>query len=60
MLFSKFPDDTELDKDKYCLATIYYCPFLYWKNDADITMLKLLSRYIDSGKEQEVSTLPEL
>ena len=60
MLFSKFPDDTELDKDKYCLATICYCPLRYWKKDADITMLKLLFRYIDSGKGQEVSTLTEL
>lgn len=60
VLFSNFPDDVQIDQEKYCLATIYYCPFLYWKKDADITMLKLLSRYIDSGKGQEVSTLPEL
>ncbi|HHX68647.1 MAG TPA: hypothetical protein GX708_11415 [Gallicola sp.] len=60
VLFNNLPDDVNIDINKYCLATIYYCPFLYWKKNADVTILKLLSRYIDSGKGQKVSTLPEL
>lgn len=60
MLFNNIPDDVKIDKGNYCLATIYYCPLLYWKKDADVIMLKLLSRYIGNDKGQEVSTLPEL
>lgn len=60
VLFEDFPDNMkEIGSDK-CLVTIYYCPLLYWKKDASITILKTLSRYADSGKGIDISTLEQL
>lgn len=60
VLFEDFPENIkEIENDK-CLVSIYYCPLLYWKQDASITVLKTLSRYGDSGKGEDISTLEQL
>ncbi|MEA4967346.1 MAG: hypothetical protein VB048_04415 [Bacteroidaceae bacterium] len=61
ILFGNYlEEDQKMDQHKYCRATIYFCPLLYWKKSAVVTVLKLISRFADSGKGAEISTLPEL
>jgi len=61
VLFNNFPEKyKELEGSEFCLATIYYCVILYWKKDADVTILKTITRYLDSGKGMNVDDLPQL
>lgn len=50
----------EFDAKKNCLATIYYCLILYWKKSADVTNLRIISKYVDSGMGEVISNLSEL
>lgn len=60
VLFKDFPKDIQIDEGNHCLVSIYYCLLLYWKKNADVTNLKLLYRYADSGKGEEITSLPKL
>lgn len=61
VLFDNFPQRFEnLEDTDYCLATVYYCVLLYWKKDADVTILKTITRYLDSGEGMDISELPKL
>lgn len=61
VLKDNFPEENKnIDTSKHCLATIYYCLLLYWKENADVTILRLVSRYLDSGKGEEIPTLSQL
>ena len=61
VLFNDFPEKyKELEGSEFCLATIYYCVILYWEKDADVTILKTITRYLDSGKGMNVDDLPQL
>lgn len=61
VIFDNFPEEHKsLENTELCLVSLYYCVRLFWKKDADVTMLRLLSPYRDSGKGMNINDLPKL
>jgi hypothetical protein len=61
ILSNNFPEEhSKLDSNKFCIATIYYCILLYWKKNAEVVNLRLITKYTDTGVGEDISKLKEL
>ncbi len=61
VLFDSYPKEYEnLENSDHCLVFIHYCVRFLWKSDSDVTLLKLITPYMDSGNGMNVEELPIL